>query len=116
VDFSSNSLILEWIEGEPVKYWIMRSDPAVSDHFIHQLAANMGEAIAQLHNHNIVHGDLTTSNMLVTPKGDETDIVMIDFGLSFSSVSIEDKAVDLYVLERCFTSSHPQHLYLVSFT
>ena len=33
--------------------------------------------------------------------------VMIDFGLSFQSHSIEDKAVDLYVLERAFLSTHP---------
>lgn len=32
---------------------------------------------------------------------------MIDFGLSFHSTLSEDKAVDLYVLERAFLSSHP---------
>lgn len=34
--------------------------------------------------------------------------VLIDFGLSFQSGLVEDKAVDLYVLERAFSSTHPQ--------
>jgi TP53 regulating kinase-like protein len=33
--------------------------------------------------------------------------VLIDFGLSFQSSLVEDKAVDLYVLERAFASTHP---------
>jgi len=33
---------------------------------------------------------------------------MIDFGLSFVSVSIEDKAVDLYVLKRAIISANPK--------
>ena len=32
---------------------------------------------------------------------------MIDFGLSYVSTLAEDKAVDLYVLERAFASTHP---------
>eukprot|EP00823_Brevimastigomonas_motovehiculus_P008537 TRINITY_DN784_c0_g2_i1.p1 TRINITY_DN784_c0_g2~~TRINITY_DN784_c0_g2_i1.p1 ORF type:complete len:360 (-),score=128.00 TRINITY_DN784_c0_g2_i1:1306-2385(-) len=34
-------------------------------------------------------------------------LVMLDFGLSYTSHLIEDKAVDLYVLERAFLSTHP---------
>lgn len=33
--------------------------------------------------------------------------VLIDFGLAFTSATAEDKAVDLYVLERAFASTHP---------
>jgi tRNA A-37 threonylcarbamoyl transferase component Bud32 len=33
--------------------------------------------------------------------------VLIDFGLSYVSTLVEDKAVDLYVLERAFASTHP---------
>jgi TP53 regulating kinase-like protein len=36
------------------------------------------------------------------------ELVMIDFGLGSSSVQDEDKAVDLYVLERAFLSTHPK--------
>ena len=37
----------------------------------------------------------------------ESDLYFIDFGLSFVSGKIEDKAVDIYVLKRAFISTHP---------
>lgn len=61
-----------------------------------------------------MHGDLTTSNMLLkTPRDNDEQtlnvVYFIDFGLSFISSSFEDKAVDLYVLERALLSTHSQH-------
>lgn len=35
-------------------------------------------------------------------------IMLIDFGLAVQTVQDEDRAVDLYVLERAFGSTHPQ--------
>ena len=40
-------------------------------------------------------------------KDGSNDVVMIDFGLSYMKPTVEDKAVDLYVLERAFISTHP---------
>ncbi|QRW22822.1 Serine/threonine-protein kinase [Rhizoctonia solani] len=70
----------------------------------------IGEEIAKMHKSDIIHGDLTTSNMMLRQdtKNKETQLVLIDFGLSYNSVLVEDKAVDLYVLERAFASTHPQ--------
>jgi TP53 regulating kinase and related kinases len=34
--------------------------------------------------------------------------LLIDFGLAYTSTLVEDKAVDLYVLERAFASTHPE--------
>jgi len=62
----------------------------------------IGKKIALMHNNNIIHGDLTTSNMIL--KDDE--IHFIDFGLSFFSTKIEDKAVDLHLFERGLESKH----------
>ena len=45
---------------------------------------------------------------------DTGEVVLIDFGLAISQCSVEDKAVDLYVLERSFISTHPEHTPLVS--
>ena len=55
----------------------------------------------------IIHGDLTTSNMLISPTETSTPILkFIDFGLSKLSVkSSEQHAVDLYVLERAIRST-----------
>ncbi|CUA67327.1 hypothetical protein RSOLAG22IIIB_07364 [Rhizoctonia solani] len=70
----------------------------------------IGEEIAKMHKSDIIHGDLTTSNMMLRRRvqGQETQLVLIDFGLSYNSALVEDKAVDLYVLERAFASTHPQ--------
>ncbi|KAG8711788.1 serine/threonine-protein kinase bud32, partial [Ceratobasidium sp. 423] len=70
----------------------------------------IGEEIAKMHKSDVVHGDLTTSNMMLRQgvQGKETQLVLIDFGLSYNSALVEDKAVDLYVLERAFASTHPQ--------
>lgn len=60
----------------------------------------------------MVHGDLTTSNIMLR-DGNAGKIVMIDFGLSYISTLVEDKAVDLYVMERAFLSTHPNSENLV---
>ncbi|XP_030634436.1 EKC/KEOPS complex subunit TP53RK [Chanos chanos] len=76
---------------------------------LHMLADKMGEVLAKMHDEDVIHGDLTTSNMLLR-EGDgagDTDPVLIDFGLSYISGLPEDKGVDLYVLEKAFLSTHP---------
>jgi TP53 regulating kinase-like protein len=69
-----------------------------------------------MHDIDVVHGDLTTSNIMV--RGDAingySEVILIDFGLGQMQSVIEDKAVDLYVLERAFISTHPGSEYLVS--
>lgn len=72
-----------------------------------------------MHDADIVHGDLTTSNLMVQDKSEEegsssSQIVVIDFGLGMMKPTIEDKAVDLYVLERAFISTHPESEYVVA--
>jgi len=56
-----------------------------------------------MHGAGIIHGDLTTSNILVNVS--TSVLTLIDFGLSHVETSAEDKAVDLYVLERALTST-----------
>lgn len=103
VDYNSNSLFLEKIEGRSVKE--MLSDGAVGLEQREDLFQRIGTAVATLHDGDLNHGDLTTSNMLVRPDG---ALVFIDFGLSYKSTEAEDKAVDLYVLERAITSAHAE--------
>ncbi|KAL7622739.1 serine/threonine-protein kinase bud32 [Parahypoxylon ruwenzoriense] len=83
------------------------------------LLRRIASAVGRMHKTGIVHGDLTTSNMMLQPPStapsapapDDAnllggDIVIIDFGLASQSTSDEDRAVDLYVLERAFASTH----------
>lgn len=64
-------------------------------------AKEIGEKVAILHNNDVIHSDLTTSNMVLKDK-----IYFIDFGLSFESKKIEDKAVDLHLLKQALESKH----------
>lgn len=69
------------------------------------MARQIGEAIGKMHDAEVVHGDLTTSNIMIRSSNNE--VVFIDFGLANMKPIVEDKAVDLYVLERAFISTHP---------
>jgi len=66
----------------------------------------IGEQIALLHNNSIIHGDLTTSNMILA----DDKIYFIDFGLGFFSNKIEDKAVDLHLLKQAIESKHYKYV------
>ena len=69
------------------------------------LMEHIGQILAKMHDFDIIHGDLTTSNMIYDRE--TNNLTLIDFGLSFVSGLAEDKGVDLYVLERAFLSTHP---------
>lgn len=69
---------------------------------VQSVCRKTGQVIGKLHMNDMIHGDLTSSNILL--QGD--DSFLIDFGLSSYSNLAEDKAVDLYVLERAVLSTH----------
>lgn len=73
---------------------------------------SIGGIIARLHLNEMIHGDLTSSNIILERKSEDAEFeaVLIDFGLSSYSGLAEDKAVDLYVLERAILSTHSVHL------
>lgn len=195
VDVEAGRLVMEWVEGWTVKTVVNGSlardnlptregspvregslaregtDAATTssteDRCRLALAEDIGRTVARLHDAAIIHGDLTTSNMLVrrrdgeaagaSARGDDGGVndmetpcrgpivsldgewrvachmylthaphsctthaihaltsctacpqTLIDFGLSYSSTLVEDKAVDLYVLERALLSTHPR--------
>jgi len=56
----------------------------------------IAKAVLKMHEHNIVHGDLTLCNILYDEK--KNSPYFIDFGLANTSKKIEDKAMDLEVL------------------
>lgn len=64
-----------------------------------------GSVVGRLHMNDMIHGDLTTSNIIL----DRGRAVLIDFGLSSYSNLAEDKAVDLYVMERAVLSTHSDY-------
>ncbi|KAL6739607.1 hypothetical protein Aduo_013041 [Ancylostoma duodenale] len=111
VDSHSNKIIMQRIDGCTANHWIesRREKEGDSEQFLADNIAfgkALGEAIARMHLGNLVHGDLTTSNVILTDSDFERPI-FIDFGLaSLGKVLPEDKGVDLYVLERAMISTH----------
>lgn len=103
VDYATNSLYLEKIEGKTIKKVLSEGD--LNSEQRKEIFEKIGKAVATLHDGNLNHGDLTTSNMILKPDG---MLVFVDFGLSYASQEAEDKAVDLYVLERAISSAHAE--------
>jgi Kae1-associated kinase Bud32 len=101
VDEKSAEIDMEFIEGKKL------SDNLDKFPLKEQLeiSEKIGEEIALLHNQDIIHGDLTTSNMILSSD----KIYFIDFGLGFHSNRIEDKAVDLHLLRQALESKHFEH-------
>ena len=64
----------------------------------------VGENVALMHENQVIHGDLTTSNLMIDKSG---EAFLIDFGLSFISERVEDQAVDIHLLKQVLDSSHP---------
>ncbi|CEG48585.1 bud32 protein kinase [Plasmopara halstedii] len=107
VDEDKSRLYMEKVLGGSLKDYLRRAyklDPTYGAQAT-QKAYHIGEAIAKMHDADIVHGDLTTSNMMLS-SDDATNVTLIDFGLASSQPLPEDKAVDLYVMERAFASTH----------
>ncbi|MCJ1390568.1 serine/threonine-protein kinase bud32 [Xylographa bjoerkii] len=140
---SGGWMMMEWIDGDTVKYalnrWLKERSASFKDETEQldtpkaqfeeeavELMKKIGNAVGRMHEIGVVHGDLTTSNLMlrntkshvalenrdsrpaaVTNASLDGDVVLIDFGLATQSVQDEDKAVDLYVLERAFGSTHP---------
>ncbi len=88
------SVIMEYLEGKTLKDEIMEGKT--------ELIEKAGESVGILHENNIIHGDLTTSNFIVQGK----ELAVIDFGLGFFSSKYEDKAVDLLNFKKTFLSIH----------
>ncbi|KAF9947520.1 TP53 regulating kinase [Mortierella alpina] len=104
VDVDNSLIYMEYIEGSSVRDYLVTAQGQTAEAQT-QLASLIGKALGLMHNIDVIHGDLTTSNLLM--REETGAVVLIDFGLSYVSQLIEDKAVDLYVLERAFSSTHP---------
>jgi len=71
-----------------------------------KISRKIGKSIAKLHDNDIIHGDLTTSNMIWVDDSKKSKLYFIDFGLGFISKRIEDKAVDLHLIKQALEAKH----------
>ena len=101
IDLQKGILTMQYLNGKRIKDII--NDLGESKR--KNLCIKIGESIAKLHNCNIIHGDITTSNMILL----DDRIYFIDFGLGSKCDEIEARGVDLHVLMEAFESTHSKY-------
>ena len=90
----------DFIEMEKINGKTVRE--SINENNLEQVCEQIGKNISKLHSNNLIHGDLTTSNLILS----KNEVYFIDFGLGFESKRHEDKAVDLHVLEQALKAKH----------
>jgi Kae1-associated kinase Bud32 len=97
-DITDFEIKMEYINGDPLKNVIT---PA--------LCEQTGEIVGKLHSCGLVHGDLTTSNIIFMGG----KLFLIDFGLAYIDSTLEARGVDIHVLFQTFESTHEGHEELI---
>jgi len=101
VDVENSTIVMEYVESRQVKQLL----DGLSEPQRRKLCIKIGESVAKLHRNGLVHGDLTTSNMLLDASG---RLFLVDFGLGDKTVELEAQGVDLHLLRRALQSTHFQ--------
>lgn len=99
VDLKEATIIMEFIQGKQVKEVLNEQPEKERRHICRQI----GRSIGKLHRSGIIHGDLTTSNMILNSEG---RVVFVDFGLGEKTSELEARAVDLHLMKRALQSTH----------
>ncbi|HLD57639.1 MAG TPA: KEOPS complex kinase/ATPase Bud32 [archaeon] len=115
LDSTDYKIEMEFLDGEKLKDVLNKKSKKEAA----EIARQIGSTVANLHSVGIVHGDLTTSNMILGSKeegrvrGTVGSLYLIDFGLGKNSAKVEDQATDLYLLYEAIKSTHFEILDLV---
>jgi TP53 regulating kinase-like protein len=99
VDMGNGAITMELVKGKQVKQLL----GGISKAKRRELCVRIGELIGKLHGHGIIHGDLTTSNMILNAEG---KVFLVDFGLGEKNIELEAKGVDLHLMKRALQSTH----------
>jgi TP53 regulating kinase-like protein len=99
VDLHNHTIMMDFIDGKQFK----EIAGQVSKHELVSLSREFGNIIANLHIGNVVHGDPTTSNVIVDKNN---KLWLVDFGLSEMNATIETKGVDLHLIQRALETTH----------
>lgn len=95
-----NKIIMPFIDGLKLSEHLDSFEQTKQE----KIMFETGKAIGKLHKENIIHGDLTTSNMIYV--SDNKKIFIIDFGLGYFNGKYEDKGVDLHLLKQALEAKH----------
>jgi TP53 regulating kinase-like protein len=94
-------LVMEYLEGTRLKTLLLES--GLKDARVARIGEEFGGSVGRLHAAGIMHGDLTTSNVIIDDDG---GVSLIDFGLAIHSQRLEDQAVDLRLIKETLTGAH----------
>ncbi len=97
VDLVDNKIVMEFVDGPTMKEVLDRGGDRARE-----AAREIGRIAGRLHRAGIIHGDLTTSNMILR----DGRIVLIDFSLGGKGSTAEERGVDLHLLREALTSAH----------
>ena len=95
-DITSDTIVMEQVEGT-----LLTQDLTESH------VREAGQEIGRLHTTGIMHGDLTTSNMIL--RQNDGRCVLIDFGLAQVTSEIEQRGVDIHVFFQTLESTDPKN-------
>ncbi len=101
VDVENGIIFMQYLKGKRIKDIL--NDLNKQER--RQICNKIGKNIAKLHNYDIIHGDITTSNMILH----DNRIYFFDFGLGCKDSEAESKGVDLHVLMEAFESTHSKY-------
>jgi len=101
VDLKDAVITMEFVEGKQVKQILAR----VSKKEKQELCVRIGELVGKMHRQGVIHGDLTTSNMILNGEG---KVFLVDFGLGEKNMELEARGVDLHLMKRALQSTHYQ--------
>jgi len=101
VDLKNGIITMEYLKGKRIKDILNN----LSEKERAALCKKIGVSIARFHNNDIIHGDITTSNMILL----DDRVHFIDFGLGEKNSEIESKGVDLHVLMEAIESTHSKY-------
>ncbi len=100
-DEKKHILYMDYIDGDRLSETLNDYDEKIQ----FRIMKKLGGQVALLHENNLIHGDLTTSNTIW--KDDK--VFIIDFGLGFVSTKPEDKAVDIHLIKQALEAKHFQN-------
>ncbi len=99
IDLQEFSISMSYVEGEVARTYLDDMPNRDRTEILHEI----GRQIGKMHESGLVHGDMTTSNIVISK-----DIVpfILDFGMSSHSTDAEDRGTDLHLLQRSISTSH----------
>ncbi|KRH93601.1 O-sialoglycoprotein endopeptidase/protein kinase [Pseudoloma neurophilia] len=90
----NSTIAMSYIHGTPL------SKKLLSNTCSKNTLIELGNVLSIIHEIGIIHGDITPSNVILR----EEQVFVIDFGLSYFSFRLEDRAVDVWMFEKILRS------------